>query len=238
MIFFTARGLMHDGNYITPGMAMKKYAAFFDLDNTILDTSSGRLFIDYSYRKGRISRSVLFYGMFIVFAHRLGLIDTESVIRKWALKYRGLPERDIKAFSDAWFEESVIPHFREGAVREVDEHRRNGGVTILLSAATPYVCRPAGDYLKMDEVLCTVLEVDSGVLTGRLTGRYNYGAEKLRQAEEYCRANGYRMEEAYYYADSFADIPVLERVGHPVCVTPDRRLTKRAKDEDWRIALW
>ena len=129
---------------------MKDYIGFFDLDNTILDSSSGKLFIKYSFDNGIIGLRELIFGIYIGFIHRMGLYDTEETIKKWAMKYRGTSERELIDFSNRWFQEVVVNHFREAAVREIDYHSSNGGKTVILSAATTYICNPTRDFLKME----------------------------------------------------------------------------------------
>jgi HAD superfamily hydrolase (TIGR01490 family) len=217
---------------------MKNYIAFFDLDNTILNTSSGKLFVRYSFEKNVISFRELLLGLFIAVVNRMGLSDTEKTINKWAMKYKGTSESELIDFTRNWFQEMVVNHFRRGARDEINFHNRNGGKTVILSAATAYICNPVKDYLNMSDVLCTDLEVADGKLTGRIIGRYCYGEEKLLRAAEYCRLEGFQLERAYYYADSFSDLPVLERVMKPICVSPDRRLARIAQKRKWEIREW
>lgn len=217
---------------------MKEYIAFFDLDNTILDSSSGELFIKYSFDNNLIGLRELIFGIYIGFIHRIGLYDTEETIKKWAMKYRGTSEKELIDFSNRWFKEIVVNHFREAAIREIDYHSSNGGKTVMLSAATTYICNPARDFLKMDDVICTYLEVADDKLTGNIVGRYCYGDEKLKRAVEYCHKTGFNIDSAFYYADSFSDIPVLERVVNPVCINPDRKLKRVAKEREWDIREW
>ncbi len=214
---------------------MSGYVAFFDLDNTILDSSSGRLFIKYSYRHNLISHRDLLTGLFIIFIHRLGLSDTENIVKRWVRKYQGMPERKILDFSRQFFTKVVSGHFRKGIYDEIDFHRKNNGATVILSASMMFICGPAREHLNMSDALCSSLEVKNGLLTGRLAGSYCYGREKLKRAIDYCRTNGYSLDDAYYYADSIADVPLLEMVGNPVCVSPDRFLKNHAVRKGWTI---
>ena len=109
------------------------------------------------------------------------------------------------------------------------------GKVVILSASTKYLCNLVEEYLKLDDVICSELQVCNGFFTGKITGDYCHGREKLNRALEYCHSNKLRIEDAYYYADSIADIYVLERVGNPICVSPDRKLKRVAAKRNWRI---
>mgnify|MGYP000297794737 CR=1 FL=1 len=212
-----------------------RYVAFFDLDNTILDASSGRLYVQYLFQNGGIGFQELLEGMFVGVVYRLGLLDTEAIIRRWAMKYRGVPEKKIADQVRAWFDNVVVHHFRPSVQDEINRHRANGGRVVILSAASNFVCHLVGGHLDMDDVLCTHLEVVNGRLTGSFNGSYCYGREKLNRALRYCTENGFFLSDAYYYGDSHADEFILSGVGHPVCVAPDWRLKRLAGRNRWPI---
>lgn len=213
---------------------MKPFIAFFDLDHTLLDTSSGRLFIKYAYQQGMISHGELISGMLIAAIHRFGMFNTSNIFQKWAQKFAGWPETKMRDFTERFFIERVASRFRPQIVDEVRFHKARGAHTVLLSASTSYICEPARRHLSMDAVLSTTLEVENGIFTGRTRGRYCYGAEKLVRAAAYCRSMDIALSECYYYGDSFADLPVLEKIGFPVCVHPDRALRRIALQRGWR----
>ena len=90
----------------------------------------------------------------------------------------------------------------------------------------------------MDDVICTELEIIDDRFTGKMIGRYCFGTEKLIRARQYCKDNGFKMKDAFYYADSISDLPVFESVGFPICVTPEKKLEKIALRRGWKINIW
>lgn len=214
---------------------MKSYAAFFDLDRTILRASSGRLFVKFSYANNLISHGELLYGLYISFLHRLGFVATEKIIRKWITKYTGWPEKRITDLASQFFNEMMVDHLRESVVGEVERHKKNGALTVILSASMSFICDPVRRHLHMDDALCSTLEVERGFLTGALSGRYCYGNEKRARMLDYCESRDIIPSDCYYYADSYADIPVFDHIGHPVCVSPDRWLRDRAAQSGWSV---
>lgn len=216
----------------------KPYLALFDLDNTILDTDSGRLFVSYSYKKKKMTFRDLLLAYILGMSYKIGLFEAEAVIRKWAMKYRGVSEKETIEFSNIWFNDYVIEHIHEGAKKVIDEHNSNGGKTIILSAASPYICKPVMEYLNMDDYICTVPEIVEGKFTGKIIGRYCYGPEKLSRIQAYISTNGYKLDDAYYYADSYADRFVFEQVSNPVCVNPQKKLVREAVQQSWQIVKW
>ena len=214
---------------------MKKYVAFFDLDGTILSLSSGSLFIRYLYNRKLIGWKILIKGFFFGIMHKIRFMSTDDVFKKWAKWQMGSSEKEFMQISKECFDNVIVHFIRDSIIEEIDIHKRNNGMLVILSASTRHICEPVRSYLGMDDILCTELEVKEGFFTGEVQYDYCYGREKLKRALEFCQHTGNRLDEAYYYADSFADIYTLEKVGNPVCVSPARKLRLAAMRKKWRI---
>jgi hypothetical protein len=46
---------------------------------------------------------------------------------------------------------------------------------------------------------------------------------------------GIDLADSWAYSDSVTDVPMLEAVGHPVVVNPDRGLLKVARAREWEV---
>ena len=91
----------------------------------------------------------------------------------------------------------------------------------------------------MEESLAAGLVMDeNGLLTGDLDGPLCYGDGKVIRAEQWAEEAGVDLDVSYFYSDSYSDIPMLERVGHPRVVNPDFRLRRIAKKKGWPILDW
>ncbi len=213
------------------------YTAFFDLDHTILNTSSGRIIVRSLFKHGLISRGKIRRAVALSVLYRIGLFGAQTAVARWTKWFKGISVESIDAFSAEWFDE-LKPRIRDDARKEIDFHKSRGGRIVMLSASPEFICSRIGKFLMMDTVICTELEVVDGKLSGNLKGKYCYGKEKLVQARRYCMQIGQSMADAYYYADSLQDLPVLESVGTPVCVSPDAQLEKIARTKGWRIENW
>lgn len=217
---------------------MNKYVAFFDIDKTVISATSGKVMAVQGYRAGYLSHLNLAKGIVLSLLYRFKLMKSESIIELMAKWLKGLPEKEIIDFSARLFAEHLKDTIREKARLEIGFHQRNGGSTVILSATTPYLCELIKQELGMDDFICSELEVIDGKYSGIPIGNYCYGKEKLVRATNYCTAHGCGLDEAYYYGDSASDIPLLEKVGHPMCVTPDKKLEKTANERGWNILKW
>jgi len=213
------------------------YVAFFDLDHTILNISSGQLMFRGSREHKLIGRKEIFEAIIMNIMYRLGILSAESAIERWLEWYKGMTKEMMQPIA-VYSADKLKGAIRNDARREVKFHRENSAHTVILSASTAYFCDQIKTELQMDDVICTELEIIDDRFTGKMIGRYCYGTEKLIRARQYCKDNGFNMEDAFYYADSITDLPVFESVGFPVCVTPEKKLEKIALKRGWKINIW
>jgi HAD superfamily hydrolase (TIGR01490 family) len=211
-------------------------AAFFDVDYTVLNASSSVLYVKYMRRHGRLGPLDMLRVGWYVILYRTAVIDFARVIAQVARTAAGESEPETRAFCDRWFDEVVAGHVSEDARQCIEEHRAQGHRPVLLSAATQYVNRPLAENLGLGEdFLCTQLEVDDGVLTGRLIEPACYGAGKLYWARQLAAKERIDLAASYFYSDSYSDLPMLRAVGRPVAVNPDPRLRRHAQRAGWPI---
>lgn len=117
-------------------------------------------------------------------------------------------------------------------------HKAAGARTVILSSSLFPICRAVADHMGIDDVICSELEVENGLLTGKPKGNLCFGNEKLVRLKAYCEKNNSPLAEAWYYGDALVDAPALGIVGNPVCVNPDKKLKKLAIEKNWTIYLW
>lgn len=209
--------------------------AFFDLDHTVLDGSSGMLFGLYMWRKGllpiRQAASLAREGLL----YTLGGTDFAAGSRKMMQLIAGIADDEMWQRSRAWFDELVAPRISAEARRRVRQHRDRGHQVALLSASTAYVTVPAAESLGLEAggAIYTQLEIVDGIITGHVIEPICYGQGKVYWAASYARDHGIDLSRSFFYTDSFSDLPMLRAIGHPVAVNPDLRLRWTSRREGW-----
>lgn len=214
------------------------YIAFFDLDRTITSAISGRALAKAAVRRGLMKYTDLINAIYLGLAYRLELADPVSIMEKMTSWVKGIPIETLTELCSEIVFRVMIPSIHNEVVAELEMHRSAGGRTVILSSTLIPVCRAVADYLKIDDIICSELEVNNNILTGRPLGKLCYGNEKLKRLKEYCEKNNSTPEQSWYYADALIDLPALSIVGIPVCVNPDRKLRKKAAEKGWRIYSW
>jgi putative phosphoserine phosphatase/1-acylglycerol-3-phosphate O-acyltransferase len=145
-------------------------------------------------------------------------------------------EAEAWRISEAWFREMLRDFIVDEARQRIARHRQLGHRVALVSAATPYAVAPVARDLGLgDDYLATQLEVISGRFTGRLIEPACYGAGKVALTRAYCIQHKLDLSKSYFYTDSARDLPLLQSVGHPIAVNPNRSLKMIATKRRWPI---
>jgi HAD superfamily hydrolase (TIGR01490 family) len=213
-------------------------AAFFDLDKTVIAKASMVAFSGPLHRAGLLSRGLLLraawgqlvYTQFGASAEKLAKLR-DSVL----LLTRGWDHSQISAIVRETLEQVVEPIVFDEALDLIRWHRSEGRKVFIVSASPEEIVAPLARYLGVDEALATRAELDE---QGRYTGRtelYCYGPEKVTVIRAAAERDGIDLSRSYAYSDSATDLPMLEAVGIPSVVNPDRELLKAARERGWEV---
>lgn len=214
-----------------------KYTAFYDLDHTILSGNSATSLVEVARQRGVMSPKQYRHAVYLSIIYKMNLGNPTKMINRMLSWLKGLHKESIYKLCREVFMDDLVQTIRPEILKSMSEHRIRNGANVLLSSATSPICKPVSEYLKMDDLICTQLESENGILTGKTEGKLVYGLEKKKRLLTYCEAHGFDPSESYYYGDSYTDQFVMESVGHPVAVSPDRRLLKTALKLNWPILV-
>ncbi|HEX5613886.1 MAG TPA: HAD-IB family hydrolase [Acidimicrobiia bacterium] len=216
-------------------------AAFFDLDKTIIAKSSVIAFGKPFYREGLISRRTIARGIYAQFVYMLVGADEEKMerMREAMLALtKGWDQQHIKDIVRETLEAVLSPITYAEALELLEEHKRAGRKTVIISSSPVEVVEPLADFLGVDATIATRGEIDAdGKYTGRLDF-YAYGPHKADAIRELAVREGLDLAGSYAYSDSVTDLPMLEMVGHPVAVNPDRELARIAREREWEVRVF
>ncbi len=220
-------------------MTTSHIAAFFDIDHTVLEINSGSKWIGYMWRTKQMSVVQLGRSLKWLAQYRFGLLDYDAMAARVLASYKGKQAGPLATEIEQWFRQEVAWTICSEARAKIDEHRAAGHVIVLLTSATQFLTQPVASELAIEHMLCTRIEVDdTGVFTGLYEVPACYGAGKVRYAERFAEQHGIDLAQSYFYSDSFSDLPMLERVGHPRVVNPDPRLRRIARERGWTWETW
>lgn len=216
----------------------KSYYAFFDLDHTLAGTVSGKELVMAAYKKGLMKGSDLISAIWLSMGYRMKLLNPEKAISKMGSWVKGIQVAAMDELCREVTDKIIIPAVYKAVAGELQKHRSGNASLVLLSSTVEPVCRRMIEFLGMDDALCTRLEAADGILTGRPQGSFCFGAEKEKRMAWYCEKNNSKLQDAWYYGDAIADLHALNIAGHPVCVNPERKLARIARERRWEIKYW
>jgi HAD superfamily hydrolase (TIGR01490 family) len=217
---------------------MAREAAFFDLDKTIIAKSSVLAFGKPFYREGLLSKRAIVKSIYAQVVFMLVGADEEKMekVREAMLALtRGWNQQHIAEIVRETLEEIVSPIVFAEALELFDEHHAAGRKVVIVSSSPEEIVIPLGDFLGADEVIATRAQLDEdGNYTGDLAF-YAYGPHKAEAVRSIAGREAIDLSKSYAYSDSITDLPMLEAVGHPVAVNPDRDLEKVARKREWEV---
>jgi HAD superfamily hydrolase (TIGR01490 family) len=214
-------------------------AAIFDVDGTLIDSN---VVSHYAWLKMRELPAALRPLWAATFAARvpyywaLDKISRAHFNRAFYKNYRGWKPARARKLGEDSFSGYVLKRLYPEAIATLRAHKAAGHRVVLLSGALDFILEPFEDLA--DDVLTARLEEENGVYTGELSGAPVAGEARARMLASFARRRKLDLSHSYAYADSISDLPMLEAVGNPVVVNPDRRLQKAAKERGWQVKNW
>jgi len=209
--------------------------AFFDLDGTLIDGDS-----EFAWSRFLVARGLDYMADVERFQaeYRRGELDIDEYMR---FQLQPLTREDWDTLL-AWRAEYLAGEFekrlRSAGVERIREHRDRGDLVVMASASHDFLAEAIANELGIEDCLATRGERADGRYTGKLAGDACFRKGKLQAVERWLAERNLKLDqldESWFYSDSHNDLPLLGAVSHPVCVTPDDRLRKRAAAEDWRV---
>lgn len=213
-------------------------AAFFDLDRTLIRINSGTRWVAFQRRRGEIGLGLLVKSVLWAVQYRLAIFDMETVGTKLVRGMEGDSEADLQSATAIFLRQEVLPAVTDKARAAIDEHSGAARELVLLTSSTQYVAEPFAKELGIPHVLCSRLHVADGRFVGTYEPPFCYGPGKVHYAERFAAAHGIDLAQSYFYTDSYSDLPMLERVGEPRVINPDRRLRRLARQRGWPVEMW
>jgi HAD superfamily hydrolase (TIGR01490 family) len=210
--------------------------AIFDLDNTLIAGDSDHLWGQYLADLGVVDRRAYLEGHERYYADYLaGRLDIHAFLRFQLGPLARFPRDDLLRWRRLFVEQRIRPLLLPRAQELIQEHRHALRKLLIITATNRFITEPIAALLGVEDLIATEPEVVAGRFTGEVAGTPSYAAGKVERFEEWLSDQGVRPSETWFYSDSHNDLPLLERVDHPVAVDPDGKLRDVARARYWPI---
>lgn len=215
--------------------------ALFDFDGTMIRGDSILLCIRYAIKTGFASPACLPGIGFAFLAYALRR-KSDTQAKERALRFlTGRTAQEVRAFSEAFCKEVLLPRIFPKALEELESARANGLKILMVSASPDFYLMPLKELLNLEGIIATRADVTAeGRYTGRITGFNCRGMEKALRIAEYLAAAGYELDTqaSWAYGDSGHDWPMMSLVKYPVAVNAKKTLLRRCagcRQERWTL---
>lgn len=216
-----------------------KVAAYFDLDGTLLDSSSEKtLTAELAKRRpwripigtvmwtigllGNLLRGRSFYDA----ARNRG----HFALASWAV---------LENYSGRIAEENLANKIPIAAKQCLEWHRGQGHRLVLVTATIAPMAEAMAKELGMDAVYGCGPETRTGILSGSESGwSVPRRKGKVPVVKQDAMDNGHDLSKCYGYGNTMADTWFMQITGNPVAVNPGNAMKKMAIENGWEIKSW
>jgi HAD superfamily hydrolase (TIGR01490 family) len=212
-------------------------AAFFDLDKTVIAKSSTLAFSKPFFDQGLINRRAVLKSTYAQFLFLMSGADHDQMdrMRNYVTNMcAGWDVEQIKSIVGETLHDIVDPLIFAEAANLIADHKLCGRDVVVVSASGEEIVGPIAKAIGATHAMATRMVVEDGKYTGEVA-YYCFGEGKVQALRELAVREGYALDHCYAYSDSITDLPMLEVVGHPTVVNPDRGLRKEAVSRGWPV---
>lgn len=219
-----------------PGQPVRT-AAFFDLDKTVIAKSSTLAFSKPFFDQGLLNRRTVLKSSYAQFLFLMSGADHDQMDRMRTYltdMCTGWDVEQVRSVVGETLHEIVDPLVFAEAANLIADHKLCGRDVVVVSASGEEIVAPIARALGATHAMATRMVVEDGKYTGEVAF-YCFGEGKVEAIRELAAREDYALEHCYAYSDSITDLPMLEAVGHPSVVNPDRGLRKEATARGWPV---
>lgn len=211
--------------------------ALFDLDNTLLAGDSDFEWAQFLIDRGVLDREVYearnqaFYDQY-----KAGTLDIREFLDFQLKPLSRHPRKVLDAWHAEYMAKRIAPMLRDSARALVDRHRDE--VRVIITATNSFVTAPIARVFGIEHLIATDPEERNGEFTGGVSGTPCFREGKVERLDAWLAARGESFKsvlKSTFYSDSHNDLPLLERVTHPVAVDPDATLRAHAEQQGWPV---
>jgi len=209
--------------------------AFFDFDGTVIYGYSATTYLREQVKRGDVSPKQLVELVRTMTNFGLGNMGFSAMMTAASQYLEGVDEDDYLDFAEKLYNKHIAKLIYPESRALIEAHLKKGHTVALISAATPYQVMPAARELGIEHVYCSHLEVINGKFTGAVKKPTCYGMGKVDAADRLAEKVDVDIQQSFFYSDSDEDIQLLEYVGKPRPLNPNKRLRRIASGRGWPV---
>ena len=210
--------------------------ALFDLDNTLIAGDSDCLWGEFLCEKNQVNADDYqqqhdrFYQDYLD-----GQLDIDAFLKFQLSSLTATDLPHLLSLREDYMATKIEPVLLDRAVELIESHRQQDHTLMIITATNRFLTELIAEKLGIHHLIACEPEFVDGAYTGNYRGIPSYQEGKIKRLELWQQENNAVFDESWFYSDSHNDIPLLEKVTHPVAVDPDDKLTNKAVESGWPI---
>ena len=210
--------------------------ALFDLDNTLLSGDTDVEWLDFLIEQGILPESERQANLEMDRRYRTGAADALEYVRFYLRFYppHGMPA--LLGLRGQFMKQRIEPRMLPAARRLIQE-RKDNSLLAIITATNRFLTEPIAAAFGIEHLIATEPQMRDGRFTGDIVGPPCMREGKISWLDQWLAGRNASLAdfpETWFYSDSINDLPLLERVTHPVAVDADPRLAEIARQRGWR----
>ena len=217
--------------------------ALFDLDHTLLPLDSDQAWAHFFAKLGidgseqHAEEIDAYYQQYVA-----GTLDMNAYLDHTLAPLAKYSRAQLDAWHAQFMQEVISPAIRPAALNLVKQHLDAGDLCCIVTATNVFITAPIAKALGVTHLLGIELATEdmqpAARYTGKSSGVLSFREGKITRTEDWLGSLGHTLEgfeNSYFYSDSINDLPLMERVTHPIATNPDKRLASIALERNWPI---
>ena len=207
----------------------------FDLDNTLLSGDTDVEWLEFLIEQGTAPASAQQDNLEMERRYRSGHANALEYVRFYLRFYPPHELSTLHAWRASFFEQKIRPRMLAAARKLVQEQKQH--LAAIITATNRFLTEPIAAAFGIEHLMATEPRIVDGRFTGDIVGAPCMREGKIEHLNQWLAGRGQSLRDfpqSWFYSDSINDLPLLERVTHPVAVDPDPRLAEIARQRGWR----
>jgi HAD superfamily hydrolase (TIGR01490 family) len=210
--------------------------ALFDLDNTLIAGDSDYLWGCFLVEQGIVdgklyeSENQRFYDLY-----KIGELDIHEFLDFQLKPLAQHSMETLEQWRSQYIKEKITPILLSKAQALIEQHRQQQDALVVITATNRFITSPIAELYNIQHLLATEPEIINERYSGGVTGVPCFQDGKVEHLESWLETNRQTLEDSWFYSDSHNDLPLLNRVSHPVAVDPDEILKQHAEEHGWPV---
>lgn len=207
----------------------------FDLDNTLIGGDSDYLWSQFLTEEGVVGpqhqhENQRFYDEYVA-----GTLDINEFLTFQLAPLAAHDVDTLKSWRARFMEEKIAPIMLPSAKKLIEKYQNDGATLLIITATNSFVTAPIAERLGIKHLIATEPEIRHGQYTGKVDGTPSFREGKVARLNHWLQTTDHNLDASWFYSDSHNDLPLLERVTHPVAVDPDEKLKAQAQKNGWPV---